>query len=460
MAELPLTEDATDAVPLHLIAEQDFDAWRAGRSDTEQAWLASTGFRAKGGTTTPLAAPDGGLAAMLAGLAADADLWDLAGLARTLPGGTYVLASAADAEARQRLALAWALGGYAFDRYLETPTPPAARLVWPDGVDRAEVGRIAEYTYTGRDLINTPASDMGPEALAYAGQALAKGHGADCRIIVGDDLLAEGYPAVHAVGRAAAVEPRLIDFTWGDATAPKLTLVGKGVCFDTGGLDLKGAAGMKLMKKDMGGGAHALAVAGMIMDAGLPVRLRVLVPAVENSVAGNAMRPLDILETRLGLSVEVTNTDAEGRLILADALTDAASEKPDAIIDFATLTGARAIALGEEVPALYANDDELAETVLAAARAVEDPLWRMPLWQPYRRKLKSKAADLLNSPESRFGGSITAALFLERFVTPACPWVHIDQTAWISRGRPGRAEGGEMMGARAVFEALRRRYGG
>ncbi len=460
MADLPLTDDTTGAVPLHLIAENQFDGWLTGRGDAEQAWLRATGFRAKAGTTAPLTAADGGLAAMLAGMATESDLWDLAALPKILPPGVYVLASDADAADGQRMALAWALGGYAFDRYLTKPAAELARLVWPTEVDRAAVARAAEYTFRARDLINTPAADMGPDALAEAARALAERHGAACTVIVGDDLLAERYPAVHAVGRAAAVAPRLIDMVWGEDAAPKVTLVGKGVCFDTGGLDLKGAAGMKWMKKDMGGSANVLAIAGMIMDAGLGLRLRVLIPAVENSVAGNAMRPGDILDTRLGLSVEVTNTDAEGRLVLADALAEAASESPEIIIDFATLTGARSIALGEEVPALYANDDDVANAILAAAVATEDPVWRMPLWQPYRWMLNSKSADMVNSPESRFAGSISAALFLQRFVEPTCPWIHVDFAAWVGRGRPGRPEGGEAMGARAVFEALRARYGG
>ena len=295
---------------------------------------------------------------------------------------------------------------------------------------------------------------MGPEELAGAASSLAAKHGARCSVIVGDDLLARNYPAIHAVGRASTREPRLIDIVWGEVDHPKVTLVGKGVCFDSGGLNLKPSAGMKLMKKDMGGAANMLGLAHMVMSAGLPVRLRVLIPAVENSVSGNALRPLDVVPTRKGLTVEIGNTDAEGRVILADALCEAASEEPALLIDFATLTGAARVALGVELPALFSNDDALADALQAHGKAESDPLWRLPLWQPYRRHVESTVADLTNAPESPFAGAITAALFLAAFVDPVPSWAHVDLMAWNTEPRPGRPKGGEAMGMRAVYAHL------
>ncbi|MEK9725322.1 MAG: leucyl aminopeptidase family protein, partial [Rhodospirillaceae bacterium] len=310
-----------------------------------------------------------------------------------------------------------------------------------------------------RDLINTPAVDMGPDGLAAAAAKVAKAHRARIKVIVGNDLLKKNYPAVHAVGRAHDRAPRLIDITWGNARAPKVTLVGKGVCFDTGGLDIKSAAGMRLMKKDMGGAAHVLGAAAWIMAAKLKVRLRVLIPAVENSIAGNAMRPGDVVPTRKGLTIEIGNTDAEGRVILSDALAEAAIEKPELIVDFATLTGAARVALGPELPALFCTDDRLADDLLAAGTAATDPFWRMPLWAGYDRLVDGKVADVNNAPEGGHGGAITAALFLQRFVEPDVPWAHIDLMAWNGSNRPGRPEGGEAMGLRALCGMLANRYG-
>ncbi len=334
---------------------------------------------------------------MLLGRGVDPDIWTWAALPAKLPEAAYRLDDAsmgvplADPVDPDAVALGWALGTYRFSRY-RAWRDGFSRLVWPPGSDRAAVERAVEATFMVRDLINTPAADMGPEELAEAATSLAARHGARCTVIVGDDLLARNYPAIHAVGRASVREPRLIDMVWGDAGHPKVTLVGKGVCFDSGGLNLKPAAGMKLMKKDMGGAANMLGLAHMVMSAGLPVRLRVLIPAVENSVSGNAMRPLDVVPTRAGLTVEIGNTDAEGRVILADALSEAASENPDLLLDFATLTGAARVALGIEVPALFTNDDALAELLQAHGAAENDPLWRLPLWQPYRRHVESKVA--------------------------------------------------------------------
>jgi leucyl aminopeptidase len=324
------------------------------------------------------------------------------------------------------------------------------RLAWPEGAARERVRAAAEATYWVRDLINTPANDMGPAELAAAARGLARRFGARLGVVAGP-ALREGFPAVHAVGRASRRSPRLLDLRWG-RRGPQVVLVGKGVCFDSGGLDLKSAAGMKLMKKDMGGAAHVLGLARMIMAARLPLRLRVLIPAVENAVSGDALRPLDVIRTRRGLSVEVGNTDAEGRLILADALTAAGS--PDLLVDFATLTGAARIALGTELPALFCNDDELAARLAACADAEDDPLWRLPLHAPYARMLRSSVADLSNVADGPYAGALVAALFLERFVDPGTPWIHLDLMGWNLGGTPGRPEGGEAMGMRAVFRLI------
>ncbi len=329
----------------------------------------------------------------------------------------------------------------------------------PEGVDGEEVGRIATATFLARDLINTPAADMGPDDLAAAAEGIARAHGATCEIILGDALLDENYPMIHAVGRAAAVAPRLIDMRWGRADAPRVTLVGKGVCFDTGGLDLKPSSAMLLMKKDMGGAACVLALAQLVMEAGLDVRLRVLVPAVENSVSGNAFRPGDVLQSRKGVTVEIGNTDAEGRLVLADALTEADSEAPDLIVDMATLTGAARTALGPDLPPFYTDDEALAAEIAASASATSDPLWRMPLWRPYDSWLESKIADVNHVSDGPFAGSVTAALFLRRFVEKAGAYVHFDIYGWAPKAKPGRPVGGEAQGVRALYDLLKRRYG-
>jgi len=360
--------------------------------------------------------------------------------------------------AATRAALGWALDTYVFDRYREK-VRPSAELVWPARADRAAVLRRAGGVGLVRDLVNTPSADMGPAELAAAARKLAREFKARCGITVGGDLLKKGYPMIHAVGRASDRAPRLIDLTWGRPRDPKVTLVGKGVCFDSGGLDLKGAQGMKQMKKDMGGAAQVLGLARMIMMAGLPVRLRVLIPAVENSVSGNAFRPLDVLKSRKGLTVEIGNTDAEGRLVLADALAEAVSEAPDLVLDFATLTGAARVALGPGLPAMFCNDDALAGELETAGRRDADPVWRMPLFEPYRRTLESKVADLNNIGDMPQGGAITAALFLEAFVASDIPWAHFDVYAWNAARRPGRPEGGEAMAIHAAFEVIENRFG-
>lgn len=355
-------------------------------------------------------------------------------------------------------AVGWGLGTYRYQRYKRNGNGHAS-LVWPANADRTRAEHLIEAHTLVRDLINTPTEDMGPDALAANVKQVARAFGAKVQVIVGADLLRRNFPAIHAVGRAAAREPRLIDLRWGPADAPKLTLVGKGVCFDSGGLDIKPASGMRWMKKDMGGAATALGLAQLIMASQLRVRLRVLIPAVENAIAGNAYRPGDVIRTRKGLSVEIGNTDAEGRVILCDALALADEEAPELLLDFATLTGAARVALGPELAALFTDDDQLAEDVTRFGSSHDDPVWRLPLWAPYRRMIDSKFADITNSSDSGFGGAITAALFLKEFVTRSQAWAHFDLFAWNNSDKPGRPYGGEAMTMRALFGLLEDRYG-
>ncbi|TXL74515.1 leucyl aminopeptidase family protein [Vineibacter terrae] len=384
-------------------------------------------------------------------------MWDYGALAGKLPAGDYCLVGDTAPVSTADACIAFALGSWRFTRYRgDVKSQP--RLVWPAKCDRGAVERTVNGICLARDLITTPSNDMGPAELAAAARQLARRHRARFSVIAGNELLRRNYPVIHAVGRASTRAPRLVDIVWGRPSAPKVTLVGKGVCFDSGGLDLKPASGMLMMKKDMGGAATVLAAAAMVMAARLNVRLRVLIPAVENSVSGNAFRPLDVIKSRKGVTVEIGNTDAEGRLILCDALAEAAREEPALIIDVATLTGAARVALGPDVPALFSNDDELADSLLKAAKEREDPLWRLPLWRGYRRFLDSKVADINNAGQSPFGGAITAALFLQTFVPDSVPWAHIDTMAWNQTSQPGRPEGGEAMGARAIYGMLAAKY--
>jgi leucyl aminopeptidase len=445
------------ATPLTLVTRDDL----AGRLDAfgsaARRWAEATRFAGEAGKFLLLPGEGGALARVLVGWSPTDSLWAIAALPGALPQGRYALDGVDDREAATRLALGWALGSYAFTRYRKREKD-FAELVWPEAADRGTVERLAEGIALARDLINTPAEDLGPAELAAAAEEVAKAAGASCRIIVGDDLLAENYPTIHAVGRGSVRAPRLVDIAWGDPAAPKLTLVGKGVCFDTGGYDLKPSSGMRLMKKDMGGAATLLGLAQAIMTAKLPVRLRLLIPAVENSVSGNAFRPGDIIRTRQGTTAEVGNTDAEGRLILCDALTEACTEKPDLLIDMATLTGAARVALGPDLPALFANDDDVAVDLLRAGDAASDPLWRLPLWRPYRDMLKSPVADINNVSDGGFAGAITAALYLQEFVPAEIPWAHIDTFAWNQKTRAGRPEGGEALCLRALYAFIEGRF--
>lgn len=454
-----LLDGDADAIALEAVSEAAYADWRQRQPDGVQARLDASGFKAKACAWCQITDGDGQVERVIAGLGPDpVDVWAWAALPGALPMASYILVGQDDAAASGIAALGWMLGSYAFDRYKSGDGKTFAGLVWPD-CNRDAARRAAEATFLVRDLVNTPASHMGPQELAAAATALADHHKADCRIIVGDDLLTENFPAIHAVGRASDRAPRLVDLTWGNRDAPKVTLVGKGVCFDSGGLNLKSTAGMKLMKKDMGGAAQVLGLASMIMSAGLAVRLRVLIPAVENSVSGNALRPHDVIAMRSGKTVEIGNTDAEGRVVLADGLAAASEENPNLIIDCATLTGAARVALGAELPALFCNDDGLAQSLLKHAETQNDPLWRLPLWPGYRKQVDGKVADLTNAPEGGYGGAITAALFLEAFVAPGLRWMHVDLMAWNVATRPGRPEGGEAMGMRALFALIEDHYG-
>ncbi len=456
-----LTDDPSGAIPIIAVTARDFAAWRKEQTAATGAWLDALGYAGEAGKTALVPGEGGTLGLVVQGVNRDEAIWSLAGLPETLPEGTYRLDFDADslfgAGGATKLALGWALGSYGFTRY-KKPKRGWASLVWPKGADKGEAERLAEAMMLTRDLVNTPAEDMGPAELAAAVEAVAQRYGATVRQIVGDELLAENYPMIHAVGRGSARAPRLIDLTWGDKSHPKLTLVGKGVCFDTGGYDIKGAAGMKLMKKDMGGAATVLGLAQAVMAAGMKVRLRLLIPAVENFISSTAFRPMDIFPTRKGVTVEIGNTDAEGRLVLCDALTEAVEDKPALVIDLATLTGAARVALGPELPAMFSNDEATAAALLAGATREGDPLWRLPLWKPYRKMLDSKIADLNNAPEGGFAGAITAALYLQEFVPAEIPWVHIDTFAWNNAARPGRPEGGEALTLRALYRLVEERF--
>jgi leucyl aminopeptidase len=454
------TAAATPAIPITFVTKATWEAVSAALPLQARQYARANGFAAKPGECLTLPAPDGEIIHVIFGLEDDAgksrDLFRPGQLPGLLPPGLYRFANAP--HDTRLAALAFALGCYRFGRYRKTEAPNV-RLVPPDEIDVADIGRVAEAVTLARDLINTPANDMGPEQLAQAAQTLARRFGAQFNCIVGDELKQKNFPLIHAVGMASSRAPRLIDLTWGDPAHPKVTLVGKGVCFDTGGLDLKPSSGMLIMKKDMGGAASVLALALMVMDAKLNLRLRVLIPAVENAVAGNAFRPLDIFPSRKGPTVEIGNTDAEGRLILADALAFADEETPDLLVDLGTLTGAARVALGPELPPFYTNDETLALDIARCAKTENDPLWRMPLWAPYDSWLDSKVANINNAPSGGFAGSITCALFLQRFVEAAKSWLHVDIYGWTPSAKPARPEGGECQAARAIYQLLSERYG-
>ena len=454
-----LTDTAGDGtLPIWPVAKAAFEDWRDGQPDAVRRWLEQTRFKADAGKFAAIPSEGGRLAGVVLGLGdRPHDFWAYGAAATALPAATYRIDAELGHDLATRAAMAWSLGAYSFDRY-RTSERDVATLALPAGADRGYLAAAVKAAFLARDLINTPAGDMGPAELSAAAEAVAGEYDARFRAVVGDELLTRNYPAIHAVGRASASAPRLIDITWGRDDAPKVTLVGKGVCFDTGGLDIKPSSAMLKMKKDMGGAATMLGLAAMVMGTGLPVRLRVMIPA-ENAISGNAFRPGDVLRTRKGLTVEVGNTDAEGRLVLCDALAEADAERPDLIIDCATLTGAARVALGPDLPALFTDDDDLAAALERHGRTEQDPVWRLPLHQPYRQMLKSRVADLNNVSEGGFAGAVTAALYLKSFVTETAGWAHIDTYAWNDKARPGRPAGGEALTMRALYALLAERYG-
>ncbi len=448
---------AGPAIPLIPLKPADLDGWIRAAPPRVARWIEASGFKAKPAQVLAIPGDDGAVARCLFGMQETGWLYQLASVHGSLPPGSYALECDWTDEQVAQACLGWGLGRYRFQRYRRAERPEVSLRVRGDLAD--EVRSLSDAQYLVRDLVNTPTEHLGPAELADAATAVADRHDARCRVISGDDLLSERFPAIHAVGRASTRPPRLIELDWGDEDRPLLVLVGKGVCFDTGGLDLKTSGGMALMKKDMGGGAHALALASLLMERALGVRLKVLIPAVENSVAGNAYRPGDVIATRKGLNVEIGNTDAEGRVVLADALAYGCEHDPDLVVDFATLTGAARVALGTDLPALFSNRLPLARAIEDAGESCEDPLWTLPLYAPYRELIKSPIADINNSAKNGYGGAITAALFLEHFVDTDTDWVHIDTFAWNATSRPGRPEGGEALGLRAVFRYLQQRYG-
>jgi leucyl aminopeptidase len=446
-----------EAIPIHLVNKEGFESWAKTLSGPQRAALAAQKFDGGGYQVGIVPDGDGWFAA--GGVADPGELssWCMARLAEALPAGTYRRAEGEPGAALH----GWQTAQYRFTRYRVEKDPVAPRVLLTKVAGKfAAAAAAARATFLVQDLVNTPADDMGPAALEAAAEALAKAHGAKIKVTRGDALEQE-FPMVHAVGRAAARShaPRMIELDWGDAKAPRLAIIGKGVCFDSGGLDIKPSAGMLLMKKDMGGAAHALALAGLVMGAGLKVRLQVLIPAVENAIAGNAFRPGDVLRSRKGLTVEIGNTDAEGRLILADALALASEGKPGLIIDFATLTGAARVALGPDLPALFARDDATAEALIAAGKESDDPVWRLPLHEPYAEWLKSDIADTNNAHGNAFAGSTVAALFLDKFAGEGIDWAHFDTFAWRPNAKPGRPKGGAALGLRASWLMLQRRFG-
>ncbi|WP_105189098.1 leucyl aminopeptidase family protein [Pseudoalteromonas sp. T1lg48] len=444
----------TALIPLFVFDQQGCDAWCAEQDDFTRTWVARSLQQQPGLCVLPN--PENGEPQSAILVAADvADMWAAGDIIGKLPKGDYQLQNTAN---ERDIALGFVLGGYQFSGYKQIQQPQA-RLLIGNSALYDDLVALVESTQLVRDLVNTPAADMMPQHLSEVMSDLAQRFGGEFSQWIGDELLEQNYPTIHLVGRASENKPRLLDLRWGKKDAPKITLVGKGVCFDSGGLDLKPAAGMRLMKKDMGGAAHVIGLANLIMAMNLNIQLRVLVPAVENAVSRNAFRPGDVVKTRKGLTVEIDNTDAEGRLVLCDALDEAQQDDPDMIIDFATLTGAMRIALGTELPGFFSNDDAVAEALTQAGEQSQDPVWRMPLFAQYKNLMKSDVADLTNCAPGPFGGAITAALYLQEFIDAKTPWVHFDVMAWNVRALPGRPVGGEAFGIRAVYAMLAEKYG-
>lgn len=445
----------TPATPLVTVDRKNLPAYLRRCDERTRSWLGNSAFDAAPYSYCLVPDEDGGIQCVLVGVRSAEDPTSLAHLPLQLPTGRYELAQRSPVTiSPERTVISWGLGAYQFTRYVTEKRPAAELQLAPSDIAHDAINQ-RDAIYLVRDLVNTPTEDLGPEELAIAVRSQAEDLGGLFHEWVGEELIKHRFPAIHAVGRASSQAPRLLEVKWGKAKHPRVALIGKGVCFDTGGVDLKSADGMRLMKKDMGGAAHALALARLIMQAQLPVQLHLLIPAVENAVSGNAYRPGDVIRTRRGLSVEIGNTDAEGRVILCDALAYAAEQQPELIIDFATLTGAARVALGPDLPALFTNRDALASNVQKIGEKLGDPLWHMPLWRPYRRLIESEVADFCNSGKNSFAGSITAALFLDYFVPESIPWCHVDLFAWNDKTRPGRPEGGEAQSLRTFFTLLK-----
>ena len=451
MSLSPFVADGDAPRPLYLVTRDTLAAWR--ERQPQAAWIAANGFDAAPGSALVLPGVDG-IAGAALGVGDARDPYSYAHAPYALPVGDWQLADALDEASHQALQLGWGLGAWRYTRFRDSLRPPARLVGLPD----PETVDLIAASLRVRELVATPTEHMGPDQLEQVCCEIAERHGARIEVVSGEDLLARNFPAIHAVGRASHRAPRLIALHWGEASAPHLAIVGKGVCFDTGGLNIKLAEGMRNMKKDMGGAAHAIALAELLMARRLPLRLTLLVPAVENAIGPDSYRPGEVIATRKGLAIEIDNTDAEGRVILGDAITYAGELAPQLILDFATLTGAARVALGPDLPALYANDDALAQQWLDAGTDVRDPLWRMPLWRPYLRYLMSTVADMANAGASRMAGSVTAALYLERFLPEGVPWAHLDVYSWNDSDRPGRPAGGEAQGLRAAYAMLKARF--
>lgn len=441
------------SIPLTPLTPKSWETWIERQDEVSKMWVHTHQFTGKPGQLLLIPGPQGQIQEVLFGIDLEGDFWQWSSVAQKLPQASYHLSDIPGD--RDLICLAWGLAFYQFDRYKPAPAKSPPQLVWPEAVDQSYILALLKTITLIRDLITTPACDCLPHHLADKARQLAASYGGQCKIIMDEELQLQ-YPSIYTVGKAATAQPCLIDMTWSHPQAvKKITLVGKGVCFDSGGLDIKPSSNMLLMKKDMGGAAHVLGLAQLIMAMNLPLNLRVLIPGVENAISGNAMRPMDIIHTKKGTTVEIGNTDAEGRLILADALYEACMDQPDLLIDFATLTGAARVAMGTDVPAFFCNHEETAATIMDCATMSQDPLWRLPLYQGYKKQLRSSTADLSSTGKSGYGGAIIAALFLEHFITPETPWIHVDLMAWNLSSTPGRPEGGEAMGLRAIFQLIR-----
>lgn len=458
MTSLPfLADPAAPAIPIHILRTSEWGPWIEAHSETLRRMAATYDFKAQNGRVLVVPATDGAIERVLLGAGDKANAQVVGALSQHLPAGDYRIAFAPKDFAATAMAIAWGLGAYAYERY-KPRKRPAPRLCPPEGADMDEAGRVVRATWLVRDLVNTPANICSPTGLHTTAVEVAERYGAELDAVVGYDLVTENYPLIYAVGQAAAESPRLLHLSWGDPANPRVALVGKGVTFDTGGLDLKPAAGMRMMKKDMGGAAHALALAQIIMDACLPVKLDVFLAVVENAVSSNAFRPGDVIRSRKGPSVEIDNTDAEGRLILADALARACEDNPALVLDFATLTGAARTALGPDLPPFFTDDEALAADLISASWEAHDPIWRLPLWDAYEGDMDSPIADLKNTGDGAFAGAIFGALFLRRFVNTKA-WAHFDVFAWAPKEKPARPAGGEAQALRAAWGMLKRRFG-